>query len=47
VSPPDEEAFVELLAEYGLQMDVGTVPLLAERYSLVVDPADAQLTPGV
>jgi hypothetical protein len=31
---------------YGLQMDVGGVPVLAQRHGLVVDPADAQLTPG-
>lgn len=34
--PLDEEAIGEITARYGLEMDFGSVPALAERYGLVL-----------
>ena len=35
--PLDEEAVGAVRAKYGLEMDLGSIPVLAERYGLVVD----------
>ena len=35
--PPDERALGAVMAKYGLEMDMGSIPLLAERHGLVVD----------
>ena len=35
--PLDEEAVGAVRAKYGLEMDMGSIPVLAERYDLVVD----------
>ena len=35
--PLDEEAVGAARAKYGLEMDLGSIPVLAERYGLVVD----------
>src|SRR3712207_1651555 len=35
--PLDEEAVGAVRATYGLEMDMGSIPVLAERYGLVVD----------
>ena len=36
--PLDEEAVGAVRAKYGLEMDLGSIPVLAERYGLVLDP---------
>ena len=41
--PLDEEAVGAVRAKYGLEMDPSSIPVLAERYGLVVD---APLTPS-
>ena len=33
--PPDEEALGAVLARYGIEMDMGSIPLLVERHGLV------------
>ena len=35
--PLDEEAIGAVRVKYGLEMDLGSIPVLAERYGLVVD----------
>ena len=35
--PLDEDAVGAVRAKYGLEMDLGSIPVLAERYGLVVD----------
>lgn len=35
--PPDVEALVAIMTSYGLEMDFGSIPVLAERYGLVVN----------
>jgi quercetin dioxygenase-like cupin family protein len=36
--PLAEEAVGAVRAKYGLEMDLGSIPVLAERYGLVLDP---------
>ena len=33
--PPDEEALGAVLARYGIEMDVGSIPVLVERHGLI------------
>ena len=33
--PPDEEALGAVMARYGLEMDMGSIPILVERHGLV------------
>jgi quercetin dioxygenase-like cupin family protein len=35
VDPPDEQALGAVMARYGLEMDMSSIPLLVERYALV------------
>ena len=35
--PPDERALGAVMVKYGLEMDMGSIPVLAERHGLVVD----------
>lgn len=35
--PLDEEAIGAIMAKYGLEMDFGSIPMLAERHGLVID----------
>lgn len=35
--PPDERALGAIMARYGLEMDLGSVPVLAGRHGLVVE----------
>jgi hypothetical protein len=36
--PPDEEALKELQGRYGLDMDLGSAPVLAQEHGLVAAP---------
>lgn len=39
--PPDEEALGAVMTKYGLEMDFGSIPMLAERHGLIVgEPPD-------
>lgn len=35
--PPDEQALGAVMVKYGLEMDMGSIPILAERHGLAVD----------
>ena len=37
--PPDEQALGAVMARYGLEMDMSSIPLLVERHGLVSDEA--------
>jgi mannose-6-phosphate isomerase-like protein (cupin superfamily) len=39
--PPDEQALGAVMAKYGLEMDLGSIPVLVERHGLVTgEPAE-------
>lgn len=35
--PPDDEALGAVMAKYGLEMDMNSISVLAERYGLMVE----------
>ncbi len=39
--PPDEQALGAVMARYGLEMDMESIPVLAERHGLVSGEAPA------
>ena len=47
--PLDEEAVGAVREKYGLEMDMGSIPLLAERHGLVIDappPSERPTSPS-
>ena len=42
--PPDEQALGTVMARYGLEMDMGSIPLLVERHGLVAGEPPAYAT---
>jgi hypothetical protein len=48
-TPLDEQAVGAVREKYGLEMDMGSIPVLAERYGLAIDappPSESPTSPS-